>query len=65
VYVRLTLGPTALSVLRMVKMFGWEDKMSSRIFERRDEELVLLLKRKLFELAWGELKSDLPISLWI
>jgi hypothetical protein len=52
-------------VLRMVKMFGWEDKMSSRIFERRDEELVLLLKRKLFELAWGELKSDLPISLWI
>jgi hypothetical protein len=47
---------TALNVLRMVKLFGWESKMSGRVSERRDEELAVMLKRKLLELVWSELK---------
>ncbi|KAF9560869.1 multidrug resistance-associated ABC transporter [Agrocybe pediades] len=34
----------ALNVLRMVKMFGWERKMSKRLDEKREEELRYLWK---------------------
>jgi hypothetical protein len=36
--------PIALGVLRMVKLFGWEHKMSATIKEKRDEELVWIWK---------------------
>jgi ABC-type multidrug transport system fused ATPase/permease subunit len=35
-----------LGVLRMVKLFGWEHKMSETIKEKRDEELVWIWKDK-------------------
>jgi hypothetical protein len=40
----------------MVKLFGWERKMEEQIAQRRDEELRALLKRKLLELAWKNIK---------
>ena len=35
-----------LGVLRMVKLFGWERKMSKMIKEKRDKELVWIWKDK-------------------
>ncbi|KAF4617819.1 hypothetical protein D9613_006245 [Agrocybe pediades] len=39
-----------IGVLRMVKLFGWEDKMTKKIAEKRDEELEWIWKVKLFRL---------------
>ena len=39
-----------MSVLRMIKMFGWERKILSRIDERRDDELEWIWKGKLLDL---------------
>ena len=36
----------ALGVIRMVKLFGWEHKMSETIKEKREEELVWIWKDK-------------------
>lgn len=36
----------AVGVLRMVKLFGWEKKMSDKIKEKREEELKWLWKDK-------------------
>jgi hypothetical protein len=36
----------ALGVLRMIKLFGWEHKMSETIKQKRDEELVWIWKDK-------------------
>ena len=36
----------ALGVLRMVKLFGWEQKMSKTLKEKREEELVWIWRDK-------------------
>lgn len=43
--------PIALSVIRMVKLFGWEPQMKSKVEEKRDEELRLVLKAQVLGLA--------------
>jgi hypothetical protein len=40
----------------MVKLFGWERKMSKQVSDCRDEELRALLKKKLMELLWANIK---------
>lgn len=52
----LTVLQTAMNVLRMVKLFGWENKMKDRISEKRDEELVWLRKRQILDLINNNLK---------
>lgn len=42
--------------IRMVKMFGWEDRMSNRIDQKREEELNLLRKNKLINVLTTLLK---------
>ena len=37
---------TAVNVLRMIKLFGWERKISERIREKRNDELGWLWKLK-------------------
>ena len=37
---------TAVNVLRMIKLFGWERRVSERIQEKRNGELVWLWKLK-------------------
>jgi hypothetical protein len=37
---------TAVNVLRMVKLFGWETKMTQRIDQSRQQELKWLWKLK-------------------
>jgi len=47
---------TAMNVLRMIKLFGWENKMNAKISEKRDEELVWLRKRLILDLINNNLK---------
>lgn len=48
---------TVMNVLRMVKLFGWENKMKVKISEKRDEELVWLRKRLILDLINSNLKQ--------
>ncbi|KAF4608742.1 hypothetical protein EYR40_001089 [Pleurotus pulmonarius] len=41
----------ALSVIRMIKLLGWERRMNDRIRSTREEELVWLWKRKVLGLS--------------
>lgn len=41
----------AMNVIRMIKQFGWEDKMSALLDGRRQEELKFVRKLRLLELA--------------
>ncbi|KAG2065985.1 P-loop containing nucleoside triphosphate hydrolase protein [Suillus decipiens] len=40
-----------MNVLRMIKLFGWEEKLDARIGERREVELVWIWKTKVLELV--------------
>lgn len=40
----------AIGALRVIKMFGWEDKIKARISAKREDELVLTWKRRLLNL---------------
>ncbi|PPQ71819.1 hypothetical protein CVT26_007733 [Gymnopilus dilepis] len=40
-----------LRVIRMVKMFGWENRMQNNLNEKRENELALLWKEKLINLS--------------
>ncbi|KAJ3760576.1 hypothetical protein EV360DRAFT_81041 [Lentinula raphanica] len=43
----------SMNVLRMIKLFGWESKMETRIAEKRDEELIWIRRRQMLELFNG------------
>ncbi|KAJ7676645.1 P-loop containing nucleoside triphosphate hydrolase protein [Mycena polygramma] len=51
----------AMNVLRMVKLFGWEDKMNVRIGDKRDEELVWLRKKRTLDMAAGLVNYLIPV----
>lgn len=40
----------AVGALRIIKMFGWEDKIKARIAAKRDVELELTWKRRVLNL---------------
>ncbi|KAJ7461841.1 hypothetical protein B0H11DRAFT_117745 [Mycena galericulata] len=50
-----------MNVLRMVKMFGWEQKMLARINEKREEELHWIFKREIFEWVANTINNLIPI----
>ncbi|KAH7912982.1 hypothetical protein BJ138DRAFT_1225912, partial [Hygrophoropsis aurantiaca] len=50
-----------MNVLRMIKLFGWENKMDKKITERRDEELVWTWKQKILELINNNLNLAIPL----
>ncbi|KDR83054.1 hypothetical protein GALMADRAFT_238844 [Galerina marginata CBS 339.88] len=50
----------AVSVLRMIKLFGWEGKMSKRIQDRRDDELAAMWKYKILDAVTGVANSIIP-----
>ncbi|TFK46964.1 multidrug resistance-associated ABC transporter [Heliocybe sulcata] len=51
-----------MNVLRMIKLFGWERKMSERLSEKREEELKLLWKRQLLGLLNGNINYIIPVA---
>jgi hypothetical protein len=38
-----------MNILRMMKLFGWEEKMLARVNAKREEELHWIWKREIFE----------------
>ncbi|KAF8803419.1 multidrug resistance-associated ABC transporter [Phlegmacium glaucopus] len=52
----------AVSVLRMIKMFGWEIRMSERLKERREYELFWLWKLKVMNIFYGLLSHFMPMG---
>lgn len=57
-----------ISIIRMIKLFGWEAKSKSDIAAKREDELTWLWKRKMLDLVTKNLKyaSFLPeILRWL
>ncbi|KAF7377837.1 hypothetical protein MSAN_00207200 [Mycena sanguinolenta] len=50
-----------MTVLRMIKMFGWENQIYERISEKREEELIWIWYRKLMSTASWVVNSVVPI----
>ncbi|KAJ3519232.1 hypothetical protein NMY22_g13302 [Coprinellus aureogranulatus] len=50
----------SMNVLRMIKMFGWERKIQSRIDERREEELKWLWKARIVNLLMTLVNQVIP-----
>lgn len=46
----------AMSVIRMVKLFGWEEKMSTRLDKKREEELQWVWNSRMYNLAINNTK---------
>ena len=42
---------TVVNMVPMVKMFGWERKMASRVGEKREDELKWIKKRQFMDLV--------------
>ncbi|KAJ7697209.1 P-loop containing nucleoside triphosphate hydrolase protein [Mycena rosella] len=53
----------AVNVLRMVKLFGWEEKMKDRIADKRDDKLRWIRQRRLLDLASSLCQCSLPKEL--
>jgi hypothetical protein len=51
----LTRG-IAMNVIRMIKLFGWEKKVTSQVQEKREEELVWYRKRQFLGLINSNIK---------
>lgn len=47
-----------MNIIRMIKLFGWESRVSDEINEKRDDELRVLKKRQLMELLNINTKYD-------
>ena len=45
-----------MGVIRMVKLFGWEPRVSEQIAEKREAEITNLRTVKVFELLNNSLK---------
>jgi hypothetical protein len=45
-----------MNVLRMIKLFGWENKINVKISETRDQELKWIRKRQVLDLFNNNLK---------
>ncbi|KAF5317788.1 hypothetical protein D9619_012656 [Psilocybe cf. subviscida] len=57
---RIQAVTEAVNVIRMVKLFGWEKKMTSQLEEKREEELKWLWKMKIYDTFNGLVGYVLP-----
>lgn len=46
-----TDGASVMSVLRMIKLFGWETQVAEMVAKKREDELGWIWKQKLLRLA--------------
>ncbi|KAF8139182.1 P-loop containing nucleoside triphosphate hydrolase protein [Mycena galopus ATCC 62051] len=54
----------AVNVLRMIKLFGWEQKMKARIGDKRDSELIWIQKRRLIDMASNLVNVGIFVLVW-
>ncbi|KAF4618966.1 hypothetical protein D9613_010076 [Agrocybe pediades] len=57
---RVQIISEIISVIRMVKLFGWEEKTLKMVNEKREDELKYLLKTKIFRLLIHALSGFVP-----
>jgi uncharacterized MnhB-related membrane protein len=50
-----------MSVLRMIKLFGWETRVNEDLAEKRAAELAMIWKRKVLEAFNGVLNHFIPL----
>ncbi|KAI8982789.1 multidrug resistance-associated ABC transporter [Trametes punicea] len=50
-----------MSVIRMIKLFGWEPKVSDQLAKKREDELKYIRKYKILELINGNVNYVIPI----
>ncbi|KAJ7264445.1 P-loop containing nucleoside triphosphate hydrolase protein [Mycena haematopus] len=55
----------AVNVLRMIKLFGWEEKIKVRIGDKRDSELVWIQKRRIIDMASTLVNFIIPVMTMI
>ncbi|KAI0709575.1 P-loop containing nucleoside triphosphate hydrolase protein [Cerioporus squamosus] len=58
---RVQLINEILSVVRMIKLFGWERRVTGQIEERREAELKFLRKTKFLELVNNCINFSIPL----
>ncbi|KAJ6578766.1 multidrug resistance-associated ABC transporter [Mycena vulgaris] len=56
--VRVQSVTETINVLRMIKLFGWENKMSAEVADKRRNELACLWKRKVLDLVNGCINNN-------
>ncbi|KAI0371499.1 multidrug resistance-associated ABC transporter [Pilatotrama ljubarskyi] len=50
-----------MNVIRMIKLFGWEPKVSDQLAQKREDELKYIRKYKILELVNGNVNFVIPI----
>ncbi|TBU53541.1 hypothetical protein BD310DRAFT_937787 [Dichomitus squalens] len=50
-----------MSVIRMIKLFGWEPRVTDRLADKREGELLFIRKYKILELINGNVNFVIPI----
>ena len=50
-----------MNLIRMIKLFGWEPKVSEQLAEKREVELKYQFKFRMLELANGNFNFVLPL----
>ncbi|KAI0819312.1 multidrug resistance-associated ABC transporter [Trametes gibbosa] len=58
---RVQLINEVLNVVRMIKLFGWEQRVAAQIEERRQAELVLLSKSRWLEILNNLFNYSIPL----
>ncbi|KAH9972688.1 hypothetical protein BJV74DRAFT_879749 [Russula compacta] len=53
---RVQTATEAMSILRMIKLFGWEPKIAARLAEKREHELKYIKLRQILNLINGNIK---------
>ncbi|KAF7306575.1 ATP-binding cassette transporter [Mycena indigotica] len=59
---RVQVVTETMSVLRTVKLLGWERQMKDRINVKREEELIWIWKRQMLQLLDGNVQFIIPIT---
>ncbi|KAH9077606.1 hypothetical protein EDB83DRAFT_2285647 [Lactarius deliciosus] len=50
-----------MAILRMIKLFGWESKISARLAEKREQELRYIKMRQILNLINGNVNYVIPV----
>ncbi|KAI0260093.1 hypothetical protein BC834DRAFT_1028685 [Gloeopeniophorella convolvens] len=58
---RVQSATETMSVLRMIKLFGWEPKIADRLAEKREQELRYIKIRQILNLINGNINFIIPV----
>ncbi|KIJ49985.1 hypothetical protein M422DRAFT_246356 [Sphaerobolus stellatus SS14] len=58
---RVDASTETMSVVRMIKLFGWEAKMSAQLDKKREEELEWVWKSRMYNMAITNVNFILPM----